>query len=140
MTNEGTWLPVALQRAGLVRSASEGRRMIACGAVSVDGRRAADTAAMLAPGTHILAVCGVLTVRSAKVRVPAPRPAKKPRYTCAGAMAPVEERPLTYAVDQAEEGTAKIWREYPAERLEHLKAQVAEWPESAKKRVRRMAK
>ena len=51
-------LAVALARAGLVPSNSEGRRMVQQGAVEVDGRRASDPAEVLAPGRSYLVRVG----------------------------------------------------------------------------------
>ena len=53
----GLPLDQALKAAGLVKSTSEARRMVAQGAVRIDGRRVADFAHVLAPGSsHVLQV------------------------------------------------------------------------------------
>jgi tyrosyl-tRNA synthetase len=55
---EGVWLPKALADAGLVKSSSEGRRMITQGAVQVDGGRVGDPQAKLPPGGRYLVKAG----------------------------------------------------------------------------------
>ncbi len=55
---EGLWLPKALAELGLVKSSSEGRRMIKQGAVSLDGARVTDLEARLMPSEGVLVKVG----------------------------------------------------------------------------------
>lgn len=66
--SEGVPLPRALQQAGLTASTSEALRMIAQGAVRIDGERVEDRERVLAPGSeHVLRVG---KRRYARVRLP----------------------------------------------------------------------
>jgi tyrosyl-tRNA synthetase len=73
----GLLLPVALARAGLVPSNSEGRRMVQQGAVEVDGHRVSDTGATLVAGGRYLVRVGKRRFRRLLVsdsgRVSSPR-------------------------------------------------------------------
>jgi len=64
---EGQWLPKVLAEVGLVKSSSDGRRMIAQGAVSLDGVRVTDPDARLGPTDGVLIKVGkrrFLTVKA----------------------------------------------------------------------------
>lgn len=52
----GVWLPKALATALLVKSTSEGRRLVEQGGVEVDGARATDPKATLLPGEYLVRV------------------------------------------------------------------------------------
>lgn len=119
MTNEGTWLPTALCEAKLARSASEGRRMISYGAVSVGGEVVLDAARMLEPGRYVLPVWSGGEFSSATVSVHAPRPVKKrSSYTACGAMAPVEE-------PERKGCTAKEWSDAAIDKIREAYGPVA---------------
>jgi tyrosyl-tRNA synthetase len=55
---EGLWLPKALADAGLVKSSSDGRRLVTQGAVQVDGAKVSDPQAKLAAGGRYLVKAG----------------------------------------------------------------------------------
>jgi tyrosyl-tRNA synthetase len=63
----GLQLVSALVQAGLVPSSSEGRRMVQQGAVEVDGTRASESLAMLAPGRTYLIRVGKRRFRRVKI-------------------------------------------------------------------------
>jgi tyrosyl-tRNA synthetase len=52
----GLWLPKALVEAQLVKSTSDGRRLVEQGGVEVDGSRATDPKATLQAGEYLLRV------------------------------------------------------------------------------------
>jgi tyrosyl-tRNA synthetase len=54
---EDLWLPKLMFEAGMVKTSSEGKRMVAQGAVSIDGEKISDTGYKMAPqGEHIVKV------------------------------------------------------------------------------------
>jgi tyrosyl-tRNA synthetase len=55
---DGEWLPRALATLGLVKSSSEGRRLVEAGAVSLDDARVTDPEARLGPGREVLVRVG----------------------------------------------------------------------------------
>jgi len=55
---ESIWLPKLLQEAGLVKSSSEGRRMIEQQAVSIDGEKITDTKASISTQQPLLLQVG----------------------------------------------------------------------------------
>ena len=57
-TDDGVWVPKLLQEAGLVKSSSEGRRMIEQQAVSIDGVRLSDSEARIATDRTLLLQVG----------------------------------------------------------------------------------
>lgn len=66
IASEDIWLPQLLVDAGLVKSTSDGRRMIQQNAVSLDGDRVTDVAAVVRPQGEVLVKVGKL--RYCKVR------------------------------------------------------------------------
>lgn len=57
-TEESVWVPKLLQEAGLVKSSSEGRRMIEQQAVSIDGTKVSDTEARISTEKPLLLQVG----------------------------------------------------------------------------------
>jgi tyrosyl-tRNA synthetase len=55
---EGLWLPRVLAELGLVKSSSEARRLLAQGAIKLDGERVTDPEARLLPGPEVLVQVG----------------------------------------------------------------------------------
>ncbi len=55
---DGLWLPKALAQLGMVKSSSEGRRMIKMGAVALDDERITDAETRLRPGRKVLVRVG----------------------------------------------------------------------------------
>lgn len=62
------WLPRLLHRLGLVASTSEGRRKVEEGAVRIDGERAADPAAEVAPADGMILQVGKRRVARVRLR------------------------------------------------------------------------
>lgn len=57
---DGAWVPKALVEAGLVKSTSEGRRLIEQGGLEVDGKKLTDSKAKLAPNGRYVVKAGKL--------------------------------------------------------------------------------